>query len=50
MPKVPMFIRVEPELKKWLEDRAENERRSASDYARIVLEDHKKNVDNPRKS
>jgi len=48
MPKVPMFIRVEPELKKWLEDRAEKERRSASDYARIVLEDHRRKEDKKR--
>lgn len=44
MAKTPIFVRIEPDLKEWLEKQANKERRSLSDYARIVLEDHKKQL------
>lgn len=42
MAKIPIFVRIEPDLKEWLEKQAKKDKRSLSDYTRIVLEDYKK--------
>ena len=43
MAKTAIFIRIEPDLKAWLEAQAAADRRSLSDYVRLILEDHRKN-------
>ena len=42
MPKIPIFIRVDPELKGWLERQAEKDQRTLSDYVRLKLEELKR--------
>ena len=42
MPKIPIFVRIEPDLKEWLEKRAAHDHRSLSDYVRLKLEELKR--------
>lgn len=38
--KQPIYIRVEPELREWLQKQSDKNRRTLSDYVRMVLEDY----------
>lgn len=37
----PIYVRVPTELREWIKKRAMEERRSISDFVRIVLEDYR---------
>ena len=39
--KTPIYIRIEPDLKEWLEKKSTEDLRTISDYVRIVLQEHR---------
>ncbi len=47
--KVVLYSKVEPDLHEWLKKQAEKDRRTLSDYVRIVLENYRKSSEIGRK-
>ena len=41
MQKISIFVRIDPDLKSWLEEQARKDRRSLSAYVRLAIENHR---------